>query len=443
MAKTGVLDMAKIIDWGIRFFLFLLIFSLPFTKAAVAICTYSMLMLWLIKRVSMFVFRVRHLSVQAGKRGSKFVFLLEVFKPSATILNKPIGLFIFVAFLSVIGSLHFADSLIAFLGKTLRGMILYFMIAETIKTKRHVFLICGLLFFSTLLVSLDGFIQYFLTGTDILYGRQMDKGAISATLNHPNSLGAYLNFSLLLLLAIIMRIPAKKEYLNTLRRTLQSVGFIVLLCLFSLGMVLTKSRGAWLGTIVGILMLSALRSRKVFAWIIISGVLTFSLFYLFVPKLIVQKFRLEPALIQNTSFSRMVIWKDTLAMIKNRPFLGHGINTYMKEFQKYREAPWGNPTYAHNCYLQIAAEMGLCGLIAFLWIITRLFRSTVGFAASYKDDVARINKHITFGLLAGLAAFLAHSFFDTNLYSLQLSTMFWYMTGLVVVCNTLGLDVNK
>jgi hypothetical protein len=36
------------------------------------------------------------------------------------------------------------------------------------------------------------------------------------------------------------------------------------------------------------------------------------------------------------------------------------------------------------------------------------------------------------GLLAGVIGCLAHSFFDTNLYSLRLAVLFWVWVGLIV-----------
>ncbi|MBL7198377.1 MAG: hypothetical protein ISS47_09810 [Candidatus Omnitrophica bacterium] len=82
-------------------------------------------------------------------------------------------------------------------------------------------------------------------------------------------------------------------------------------------------------------------------------------------------------------------------------------------------------TYAHNCYLQMLAEIGIIGLASFLWIIGRLFKSSI---RSFKKS----RDLLLLGLLAGIIAFLVHSFFDTNLYSLQLSVLFWAMLGLTV-----------
>jgi len=60
-----------------------------------------------------------------------------------------------------------------------------------------------------------------------------------------------------------------------------------------------------------------------------------------------------------------------------------------------------------------------------LWIVLELFKSGIRALKRYKDP-------LLLGLLAGLLAFLTHSFFDTHLYALQLTALFWFMVGLMV-----------
>jgi len=71
-----------------------------------------------------------------------------------------------------------------------------------------------------------------------------------------------------------------------------------------------------------------------------------------------------------------------------------------------------------------------------LWIVLELFKSGIRALKRYKDP-------LLLGLLAGLLAFLTHSFFDTNLYALQMVVLFWYMMGLAVAVMRLELDVSK
>lgn len=121
-------------------------------------------------------------------------------------------------------------------------------------------------------------------------------------------------------------------------------------------------------------------------------------------------------------------------MIMERPFFGHGINTYMRIFQEYsREAKW-SPTYAHNCFLQLIAETGILGLMSFLYIFVELFRNVLRQIEDQK--IQGELRLILIGLLSGMVAFLIQSFFDTTLYSLQLSIYFWYMVGILMTANS-------
>ncbi len=110
------------------------------------------------------------------------------------------------------------------------------------------------------------------------------------------------------------------------------------------------------------------------------------------------------------------LWMQAIRLVGRRIFLGQGLGIYMH---------MSSGTYAHNCYLQMLAEIGIIGLASFLWIIGRLFRLGI---RSFKKS----RDLLLLGLLAGITAFLVHSFFDTNLYSLQLSVLFWAMLGLTV-----------
>jgi len=126
---------------------------------------------------------------------------------------------------------------------------------------------------------------------------------------------------------------------------------------------------------------------------------------------------------------RLDIWRASLKMIQDRPVIGHGINTFMRTLRQYDNGAYLNPTYAHNCYIQVTAETGILGLSCFLYILLQMFRSA-------KDHIAEKLKNIdlrfiAIGLLTGALAFLTHSFFDVNFYSLQLSVHFWFMVGML------------
>ena len=141
---------------------------------------------------------------------------------------------------------------------------------------------------------------------------------------------------------------------------------------------------------------------------------------------------LESLMRHRTIRRRLDIWQDCIMMIKDKLFFGHGINTFMMLYESYRLGSKAGPTYAHNCYIQLAVETGIFGLLSFMWIIGRLFRESfrkIIFFATHNRRLMIMSS----GLLSGIFAFLIHSFFDTNFYSLQLSVYLWFMIGIMGV----------
>jgi O-antigen ligase len=138
----------------------------------------------------------------------------------------------------------------------------------------------------------------------------------------------------------------------------------------------------------------------------------------------------------NTIAWRLEVWQDSMLMIKDRPLFGHGVNTYMPLFQGYRRQIHNYPTYAHNCFIQLACEIGLLGVAAFGWIFLRLFLDgwrRIRTMALGQDGLPLLS----LGLLASIGAYLVHSFFDTNLYSLQLGVLLWFLVALQYKVNFL------
>ncbi len=120
---------------------------------------------------------------------------------------------------------------------------------------------------------------------------------------------------------------------------------------------------------------------------------------------------------------RLKYWSAAFKMINEHPFLGVGLGTFMANFSKY--LPGLNISYAHNCYLQIWAETGIFSLVSFMiFVISLLFLSIKKFLNS--------RDFLLLGLLSGIAGFLVHTFFDANLYSLQLAYLFWVWISLIV-----------
>ncbi len=119
----------------------------------------------------------------------------------------------------------------------------------------------------------------------------------------------------------------------------------------------------------------------------------------------------EPAT-RPVSLSRLQLWASTLRMAADHLVTGVGIGSYDTVLPRYHFAP-SNVPHAHNQFLHVLAEMGLLGLLAFLFLVhASVHAARKGAWALAADDTRRPL------LLAGVSALVAalvSSLFETPL----------------------------
>lgn len=190
----------------------------------------------------------------------------------------------------------------------------------------------------------------------------------------------------------------------------------------TLCLIWTKSLGALIGFSAGALFLAlqGVRQKRRALGLLAGLALLFAGFLAIEPHI-----REVFTLSDGASQERLTMWKTGWKMFLDRPWTGHGLNTFMANYQHYAPDPHQAPAYAHNCFLQILAETGVPGLLVFMWIILSLFMAAG--AVLFK----RVSSApILSGLMAGLAAYLVQSAFDTNLYALRQAILFWSFAGM-------------
>lgn len=204
------------------------------------------------------------------------------------------------------------------------------------------------------------------------------------TLGNPNFLAAYL----------LMTMPLAFVWFLLADRPSVKVGMLVAVFVMLLAMVFTKSRGA-VYALVAELILGAVylawdarrpgslwqRNRRWLVLLVALAGLTLAL-----PNVrsnlavtaqrtlatldLKQVFKMTP---------RLYIWRSALQMMRDKPLLGSGLDTFQITFPKYRLAEYwrlewnGTPEKAHNFFLQIGATTGLLGLGAWLWLLAAYF----------------------------------------------------------------------
>jgi len=127
--------------------------------------------------------------------------------------------------------------------------------------------------------------------------------------------------------------------------------------------------------------------------------------------------------------SERIAWlKSSFMMIRDKPILGHGLNTYMATYMDYWVGGSRTPVYAHNCYLQMAAETGFIGLVLFLGVLRGIFvRLFIGF--KWQDEKGAL---VLLAFMVCMTSFVVQAAFDTNFYALRQAFLFWSVAGMAV-----------
>jgi len=414
------LDRVRLIlycDYIISFCLCLAVFCIPFAKAGVETFIWMAIFIWILKRV-------------LGYRGESLGKMLP-----KTELNMVIGIFLIVNLLSMIFSANFGLSLRGFFGKIFKFIAIYFMIIETMNTKKRLRNLLIAIIASVVLLMSDAGAQYF-TGRDFLRGYEFAR--LRASFATVNGFGAWLIVVMPLLCGILI---SEGIFNKKIRPFL-----VALIGLSAACLLMTYSRGAWLGFTFSLLFVVSYYIRRLSLKAKITtislAVFLFTALY-FLPQpikiksaIIVNKFLKsgEPSIGKRmrsiTSLEdlsnkfRINFWKESIAIIEDYPLTGCGLNTYSIVARNYKVSEFGG-IYPHNSILQMAAETGLLGISAFLLILITLFRLGM-------KKLKESNDYLVLYCLAAVLAFFTHSFFDNLLFSLPLVVLFWFTLGLTV-----------
>lgn len=399
-----------------RWAIYIFVWMLPISKALIEITVIIAFVSWLVKHVA-----------------------LKDYRFTNTGINSAIILFFVANVISVIFSTDKYQSLNALFFKVGENIIILFITAEVFSSKKSLRNLIYVMIASFALLGIDSIYQR-ITGVDFIRGRKIFSNmAVTGSLSMPTDFGGWLTIMLSLVACLFWFDFKQNKAMKIISGLSLIIGIPVL--------VLTYAKGAWISIILGMTTVGIIKSKKLLAILLmlIIAILIFS--PMIVRDEIKTIFKLEgPA--YDWRFSR---WHEVLLMIADRPFFGFGLNTFIKNYPDYYADTKYYPQrcgsiYAHNCYLQMAAEIGLVGLGCFLYFLfiflVKIFNTLrVAFA---KNSTKENNFYIAslLGLLAGFIAFAIHSSVDTNMYSLQLGTLFWLTIGLsIAVTNVLRDDL--
>lgn len=305
-----------------------------------------------------------------------------------------------------------------------RYILIYYLVVNNIRSSEQVKRLMWVMLASATIVSLYGFYQYFfganVSAIEWVDGEQFPdlKMRVFSTLENPNLLAGFL--------VTMMAVGAGMGYKAETAKN--KVTLFTLVTLFGGCLLLTYSRGAWLSLLAVIGMYGFLCNRKIFWLLLLLPVIA-----LFAHDALLERIMSIMNPTDTSSTLRLALWESTIAMIADKPLLGIGWGAYWMVYPDY-DFFINNPNtkifHAHNMYLNIAAEIGIPGLITFLAMMVghvRLALSSVSGTAQYWSS------GIMLGIAGAICGLIVNGFTDYVLFNIQLSMLFWLLNALIVV----------
>ncbi len=192
------------------------------------------------------------------------------------------------------------------------------------------------------------------------------------------------------------------------------------------GLLATLSRGAWIGWGVGVLCLVpwlGVRTRSA----VFAAVAVLMLSLAAHPGL---RDRARSTMQPERNQDRLLLWRASVRMVADHPWLGVGFGAFAREYPDYRlpQDPNVAPPFAHNILLSLAVETGLPGAAVFAGLLA--YALWVG-ARSATRAPPRHGFLQGVGL-AALVAVMAHQMVDGTLQSFHLGFAFWFLLACIL-----------
>lgn len=343
-------------------------------------------------------------------------FKLKYFKSNLWIL-----LFILVIAVSAFTSISVEESYQIALVMIAFAMS-YFVIINTVETKKQLKFLLYLFVIAAALSAVYGIYQYIFG--DVYSQAWLDsemfediKMRVYSTFENPNVYGEYL----------ILVIPIAVGLMWTEKGFWKKLFLLGIVGVTTLAMVLTFSRGCWLGILFALALLAIMIDRR----FILLGVVALLAMPFVLPETIINRFMSIGDMSDSSTSYRVYIWMGTLAMLKDYWFCGVGLGetSYNTIYPLYSynniEAP-----HSHNLYLQFVSQFGIIGLITFLGMVYNFYKDTTIKMLKKKDIVLA-------GIVAGMTGFFLEGMFDYTWYNYRVILIFWMVIAFGIVATKL------
>ena len=305
-------------------------------------------------------------------------------------------------------------------------IVFYFVVINTIRTKKQLLALIKVFLASAFLVGVYGVIQNFtgVSSTESWIDEEMFtdiKVRVYSFFNNPNVLGEFLVLTIPVAVALIW---------NKVREEHRTVFGIVLLVMAAC-MIFTWSRGAWLGMLIAVAIFLAMSDKR---WVFVGALAVISIpiaLYLSGSSAIVERILSIGNTADTSTAYRVSIWRASAKILRDfwLPGIGIGSDAYKAVYPIYALPGADFALHSHNLYLQFWVETGIIGITSLAGLALGFLKNV--FSADIvknikKNDIAKL----TVALGAGFIGFMAQGLTDYVWYNYKILMIFWIIIAL-------------
>lgn len=371
----------KIIEYG----LYLLVFFIPTSISGINIFSGLLFIIYIIR-----LFLKQDQNIWNGK------------------INKLILLFALFSLLSVIWANDRYRALSFFVSPVLKYVLIYYLIINYINTKNKFNKIFGAYWVSHIISAGYAIYRNYVVGL-----RRVD-----GFTHNPNRLGSIMMMFIIMNFAMLLFVNRKNIKISIL----SSIGIVTgVLALFA-----SSSRGALLGLVAGLFVVTILKGKKFLVYLLIGLILL----SLFMPNYYKSRISKLTDITSNNVYSRLSMYKAGVDMFLEKPILGVGLNNVKTVYDMY-ELPefehFGDKhRNLHNLYINILVELGIIGFSILAILIYLLGKKSW---LNYKANKNWFNLGVI-GLFVGEGT---HNMFDYTFHASEVFMIVLLFIGLLIV----------
>jgi putative inorganic carbon (HCO3(-)) transporter len=307
----------------------------------------------------------------------------------------------------------------------------FFVFVNRLESKNELYTILLCVLLAAFVVSLYGIYQF-------IIGVPVESAWVDATQNpelstrvfsffgNPNVLAEYLIMVLPFGLALTWSVPDYRKKFLLLGMT----------GVLALALILTFSRGGWLGLAVGLFFFALLKDRRVLLLLLFSALLLGLVGAAFMPDVFLQRFATIGSSQDTSNVYRFLVWEEAFLIVKDfwATGVGLGYQAFRKIYPYYMLTRQKLPFHTHNTYLQFLVETGAAGFLIFLWFIGSVIKKGLQTFFFCSDLFLR---NLLIAALSATAAILTQGLVEHFLYMPKIIMLFWLNIAVIFLCRKL------